>query len=302
MISRVTSLKTIYSRRCVHNVAAKGFHEDNVQLYDSARPEYPATTIRYIDSIIADANKRNNRSSSNIVELGSGTGKFTKSFLRNTNLSGSSLNTYVATDPSLPFLKKLESNLTGGNFHSWDLSAKPGAGSNIPSLSASVSAVLAAQCFHWMSDDHTLAEISRVCQPDSPFIMIWNYYDCNVDWLRRLEYDIVDPIYAAQEKKDGSKTPRYATQDWQNAFKTELAKQKFHLPVKFFKDSQTVVSSEAALIEKVLSTSVVNVLPDDEKDNVRKEISTLLRTHPDTRHANSYNVVYEITVAHVTTK
>lgn len=214
------------------------------------------------------------------------------------------MNKYTATDPSLPFLQRFEQNFSqsGHTASPWELSVKPGLGSSIPMLSSSVSCVLAAQCFHWMADDATLDEIARVSEPDTPFIMIWNYYDCSIDWLRRLEFDIVDPIYKAQEKKDGKRVPRFATHDWKLAFETNVAKQKFQLPVQIFRDSQTVVCSEAAIIERVLSTSVVHLLEDDKKKDVSMEISKLLRTHPETKDSTSYNLVYEVTVAHVCTK
>jgi len=293
--------------RLVHNVAAKGFHEENVQIYDKFRPQYPASTIGYIDSIICDSMKRNNHNSNNILELGAGTGKFTQSFLQHskvTSIEGKSTtnNNFTATDPSIPFLRQLEQNIAKETVSPWQVYSKPGTGSHIPMPSSSASGVLAAQCYHWMSNDETLQEIARVCQPGAPFIMIWNLYDCSIDWLRRLEYEIVDPIYKEQEKKDGKRTPRFITQEWKQSFESNVARQKFHLPVHIFKDTQTVVCTEAALLNRVLSTSVVHILDDERKKDVCNQISNLLRTHPETRNETSYKVVYEVTVAHVCTK
>lgn len=287
----------------MHNVALKGFHEENVQIYDNSRPQYPSTTIKYIDEIIASSNSKATNNGNNILELGSGTGKFTRSFLQHSkSLSATMDNNFTATDPSLPFLRQLEYNLPKEAVSPWQLHSKIGTGGNIPMSSSSVSCCLAAQCFHWMTGDATLEEVARVSRPGAPFIMVWNFYDCSIDWLRRLEYEIVDPIYKAQEKKDGKQTPRFITNEWKQSFESNLARQKFQLPVHIHKDSQTVVCTEAALIERVLSTSVVHLLDDEKKKDVSNAVSNLLRTHPDTKNLTTYNVVYVITIAHVNAK
>lgn len=118
---------------------------------------------------------------------------------------------YIATDPSVPFLKELKIALDDKisslqNHHRVKLDIKEGTGSQTPISDMenhSVDAVIAAQCFHWM-DSETLREIHRVLKPKAPFIMVWNYFDTKSPWMNEIENNIIDSVYKKIENEAGN--------------------------------------------------------------------------------------------------
>ncbi|CAN0404371.1 unnamed protein product, partial [Ectocarpus sp. 12 AP-2014] len=162
------------------------------------RPGYPARALRAIEAEI----RRSGLTGSGelLVDLGAGTGKFTREILPERSA-------HVLTVPTASFQCR------------WFVckAARPlillptGVGEAIPFPDSSVRALVAAQSFHWMSSAATLREVHRVLVPGGLFVLMWNTRDCTRPWVRALE-DIIDPFY-------GDDVPRQQGGQWRQSFR-----------------------------------------------------------------------------------
>lgn len=129
--------------------------------YDRGRPSYPAEAAAWLtgtDKIV--------------LELGAGTGKFTR-------LLADLGHGVYATDVDDDMLAVLREALP-------DVPTACAPAEKVPLPDHCVEAVVSAQAFHWFDFDVALAEISRVLQPGGVLGLIWNERDERIPWVRRL--------------------------------------------------------------------------------------------------------------------
>jgi len=270
----------------VHDIAQMGFANDNVDKYNRGRPGYDLTSLEMIDKLLQrswDLKDESRR----IVELGAGTGKFTKDFLA--NYPKYRFN-YMATEPSSAFRRSLLENLgTGDNFQ-----AVEGYGESVPVPSHSVSGVLIAQAFHWMANETTLRELHRILRPNTPVICVWNAQSRVNPWQAALEFDIISPHYPAD-------TPRQQDYRWRDVFcdpsQNSAARDLFQsagydalspnggggFRIGEHAFTRSITSSAQTIVDRALSVSVIACQPPDVQAAVERQVRELLRTHPDTR-------------------
>jgi SAM-dependent methyltransferase len=270
----------------VHEIAQSGFSDDNVDKYNRGRPGYDSQSLGMVNELLEgswDPNDPLRR----IVELGAGTGKFTRDFL--TKYPKYRCN-YLATEPSSAFRQSLVASLgTEDNFR-----AMEGYGESVDVPSHSVSGVLIAQAFHWMDNDQTLREMHRILKPNAPIICVWNAQSRSVPWQAVLEFNIISPHYPPD-------TPRQQDYKWREVFlnpeKNAAARElyqsagggeqrqgqgSFSIAERAF--TRSITSTAQTIVDRALSVSVVARLPAAEQAVVERQIRELLRTHPDTRH------------------
>jgi len=273
--------------RSVHQISKSGFNDATADAYEQARPSYPKGTVQYIKEVITN---KGLPSTLNVLELGAGTGKFTRSFFE-TSLVGEQqqdLN-YTATEPSDGFREVLAKSAPSGVSQ---IMAATGDAINVPS--GSQDAVIVAQAFHWMASEATLQEVRRVLKPGGAFIMVWNALDVNISWIHELEMDILTRRY------DDKATPRYITMDWERAFSTAAAKTSFS-PLTKWSNPINACSEVTAqfIVDRMLSVSVVAMRSKEEQEAMATEIFDLVRTHPETHHVEDgkYRMEYRSDVA-----
>jgi ubiquinone/menaquinone biosynthesis C-methylase UbiE len=149
----------------VHNIAQTGFGVAN-ELYDKARPSYQSSALSYIRNAIKKSTPLD------IVEIGSGTGIFTRALLAHPDWVGS-VGKIKAIEPSAGmrdvFSKSIRDNrvtVSEGTFSSTD------------AADGSSDLVVIAQAFHWCPDfDLACAEFARILKPDGVLAFIWNLED-----------------------------------------------------------------------------------------------------------------------------
>ncbi|CAM9422985.1 unnamed protein product [Ectocarpus sp. 13 AM-2016] len=261
--------------RWVHTEAADGFGGNNASLYENTRPGYPARALRAIEAEI----RRSGLTGSGelLVDLGAGTGKFTREILPFALSEGLSL---VAVEPVKAMRDQFEAAVPG-------VRVVGGVGEAIPFPDSSVRALVAAQSFHWMSSAATLREVHRVLVPGGLFVLMWNTRDCTRPWVRALE-DIIDPFY-------GNDVPRQQGGQWRQSFRdleqsrddTRPDNGQKHrsffgeLAEQHFKHSKLLTLEE--LEGGMRSISVIATRPERERADAFLRAQRVVETHPDTR-------------------
>lgn len=132
------------------------------------------------------------------VDLGAGTGKFTRLLLDRADL-------VVAVEPSEEMLAVLTARLPG-------VRAVAGSAEVIPLPEDSADVVTVAQAFHWFDRERACAEIARVLVPGGRLGLVWNGPDPDCAWDRAC-YDIAHPglrtATGEERVDDGTQVPGF---------------------------------------------------------------------------------------------
>lgn len=272
----------------VHNISANGFSISNVELYQKNRPTYKKDVIDKVDQIIYSSLSSFN--SIKLLEIGSGTGKFSQAFLEREESKKYGEYTYIATEPSDAFRLKLQSQIKDWNYKLAKVIVDEGTGEIIPIKdNNSISGVIIAQAFHWMSNIDTLKEINRVLLPKSPLILIWNSMNRKIDWINEIELQILDPYYITD---NNSIIPRQISNEWKKVFENNEGNKLFS-KLSYWKTSHIQMCTAEDIVNRIFSVSIIVVLDDKEKDIIKNKIYNILLNHPDTKNLKEYPLCYE---------
>lgn len=181
-----------------------------------------------------------------MLDLAAGTGKLTRLLVA----TGARV---VAVEP-----------LAAMRAHVADPELLEGTAEAIPLPDASVDAVTVGQAFHWFDRERALAEIARVLRPGGGLGLVWNERDKTVPWVAELEL-LFD---------EGVERPYDKDVDWLavlRAWGGPAGHETFgwdqHL-------------DEDGLIDRVLSTSYVAVLPDAHRARIAARIRAMVAGFP----------------------
>ena len=128
----------------VHPIATGGYGR-SADSYVRGRPDYPPAALDWLRSDLGLGPGQT------ALELGSGTGKFTRLLVE----TGADI---AAVEPVAAMLDELRRSLPA-------VTALQGTAQRIPAADASADAVICAQAFHWFASADSLAEIHRVLKP-----------------------------------------------------------------------------------------------------------------------------------------
>jgi SAM-dependent methyltransferase len=134
-------------------------------LYDRARPAYPAAALDWLLESFAAAPR--------VIDLGAGTGKLTR-LIRDRGLP------VTAVEPSPGMRAQLASSVPG-------VTVVEGSAESMPLASGSADVVLVAQAWHWVDPERAVPEVARVLAPGGRLGLLWNVRDDRADWVRRLD-------------------------------------------------------------------------------------------------------------------
>jgi ubiquinone/menaquinone biosynthesis C-methylase UbiE len=126
-------------------------------VYERARPEYPAEAVAWI---VKELDLRAGRT---VLDLGAGTGKLTRALVP----TGARV---IAVEPGEQMLAELRRVLP-------DVETRLGPAEAIPLADDSVDAVTVGQAFHWFRHDEAVPELHRVLRPAGAVALIWNSRD-----------------------------------------------------------------------------------------------------------------------------
>jgi SAM-dependent methyltransferase len=131
-------------------------------VYEKARPTYPPEAAAWLVPAFART----------AVDVGAGTGKFTRSLVE----LGLDV---IAVEPDPVMLRTLAAALPV-------VRTVEGSAERMPLPDASADVVTVAQAWHWVDPPRALPEIARVLRPGGTLGLVWNLRDVSVDWVGRL--------------------------------------------------------------------------------------------------------------------
>ena len=142
-------------------------------VYERARPEYPAEAVTWIvEELVLRAGRT-------VLDLGAGTGKLTRALVP----TGAHV---IAVEPGEHMLAELRRVLP-------DVEARLGGAEAIPLADDSVDAVTVGQAFHWFRHDEAVPELHRVLRPEGAVALIWNSRDQERPLQRELS-ELIEPF------------------------------------------------------------------------------------------------------------
>lgn len=207
-----------------------------------------------------------------MLDLGAGTGKFTKLLLA----TGADV---LAAEPVAAMRARLVADLP-------QVTTIEGTAESIPLPDSAVDAVVCAQSFHWFATREALNEIHRVIAPGGRLALVWNMRGESVPWVERLS-QLIAPY-------EGD-TPRFRTGRWRDVFPTpgfaEL--EETRLP------HGHTGPPDQVIIDRTLSISFIAALPDDERSRLAEHIRELIAAEPTLAGQLEVTVPY-VTLAYTT--
>ena len=241
-------------RRGVHSAAREGFGAGSA-LYARARPTYSMEALDHIVSLFP-------KTSPVVVDVGAGTGKFTKAFAAYCQLT--------AVEPVDEMRAKIQHD-----------KVLKGTAEALPLEDSSVDMIVCAQAFHWFANSESLKEFQRVLPKNGVLVLIWNTFDYSVPWLQQLE-DLRTPFYDAS-------IPRQQTMQWRKVFQ-----QNDWTPLTEWRGYYHQPASHDLVADRILSSSAVAKQDPSIQADVRSKVLDILQNSPLTRdHVDDLDLPYE---------
>ncbi|TDV72219.1 class I SAM-dependent methyltransferase [Pseudomonas sp. LP_7_YM] len=243
----------------IHKAAQLGF-STQAGAYSQGRPDYPDELGTWLQHTLGiDAQ-------SSVVDLGAGTGKFTRLL---TPLTAH----LTAVEPVEPMRQEFAKRFP-------DTPIVCGTAESLPLEDATADVLVCAQAFHWFANDAAVAEIHRVLKPGGRLGLIWNVRDESVDWVAQITR-IITPY-------EGD-TPRFHTGDWRLPFDGRYFAQPELTCLNYTHSGD----AETVIMNRFLSVSFIAALPQAEKAVVTKQLRDLIQTHPALRDRQTVEFPYQ---------
>jgi SAM-dependent methyltransferase len=242
----------------LHPIATSGFGQ-GAQTYARGRPGFPSESLLWLTTDLGL------RAGKSVLELGAGTGKFTKLLVQ----TGADV---VAAEPVAAMLTRLAADLPS-------VQTLRATAQSLPLADASVDSVICAQSFHWFATAAALAEIHRVMKPGGMLGLVWNVRDDSVPWVAALERIV--------NRHEGD-APRYHNGEWRTVFP---APGFGPLQEKSVPHSHSGPAGQV-IVDRVASVSFVAALPEAVRQALLDEVRALVASTPELAGSRSVSMPY----------
>ena len=246
----------------IHEKALIGFGRAS-DSYERGRPEYPLKALEFL------VQKFSLGPDSHIVDLGAGTGKWTKSLVE----TGAVI---TAVEPVKGMRNKFQALFPQVTLVNGSAEMMP-----LPSVSADV--VFVAQAFHWFQGPRALEEIHRVLKPQGHLVLLWNVRDESLDWMKQLNR-LMEP--------HRDQTPQYASMKWCDAFDGTSLFSRLELK-QFAHNYKGTVNN---VLDRFESVSFISSLPEGKRIQFLTQVKDFLETHPQTKEQKQIEMPYRTDV------
>lgn len=266
----------------VINVAAKdGWSAPFVSdIYEKTRPNYNMDSVEFLLEKIGAFQPHSASEPFRIVELGAGTGKFTRAVLRVFEKRAVKNVKIISTEPIKEMCEKFKEMVPNV-----EILQRPAHNLGLPNSSAD--AVLAAQCFHWFgSNMKSINEIHRVLKPKGILGVIWNLPDRSVSWIKAIE-GMLDEKYQEINILHPDHKDTYLQLKTHGGFGTQNGDNSYRFSME---------SSVKGVIERYKAVSVVSAAETSEREAMLSKIEKEMKTNPDVKDPEkcSYDFVIKI--------
>jgi SAM-dependent methyltransferase len=244
------------------HAAVAGFDRD-AAAYERGRPGYPPEAIEHLQAEFDIG------PGTRIVELGAGTGKFTRALAA----TGATVIPVEPTRAMRLLLHRLDPTTP----------VLAGMAEHLPLQAGVADVVVAAQAFHWFATRAAVDEIVRVLRPGGGLGLVWNTRDETVPWRARLGA-------LMNEHRHG--IPRYTGGRWKAVFegRSDLS------PIRRRTFPHRQRADVDALVDRVLSVSFNAVRPSEDREELARSVRNLLATDPATRGRRRLELAYRTDV------
>ncbi|GAA5850330.1 hypothetical protein JCM8547_001834 [Rhodosporidiobolus lusitaniae] len=243
-------------------------------LYDRARPSYPTEATSLILSRLPP--------SAVVVELGAGTGLFTRGLLAASSElpEEKRIKTLTAVEPSEGMREGFEKALVekglreggkeGGRVGGTEVTVVDGTFEKVPVEEGSVDMVVIAQAFHWTGHDGSAAvkEIARVLKPGGIWAKIWNLEDRDTKWVAELR-----DVYEEFEND----TPQYRHGYWKSIWSLPYFPTLFSSPEEHHVFQRSLPSTANGVVDRVFSKSYITALSEEQRKEVERKCREIVK-------------------------
>ncbi|KAF9053225.1 S-adenosyl-L-methionine-dependent methyltransferase [Panaeolus papilionaceus] len=242
----------------VHTIAQTGFGTGTNDLYDRARPSYQTFAL----DAIFDSLK--NKQNLNVLEIGAGTGIFTRALLAHPRWN-SAIASLRAIEPSGGMREVFNRTV---NDPQGRISIHDGTFQDTGVEEGWADVVLIAQAYHWCPDyEAASVEFGRVLKENGTVGFIWNLEDRDgAPWVAQLR-DTIE----VHEKG----TPQFRHMYWRATFSTPSYQSLFCPPVESTW-TYTLHGTKESVVDRASSKSYIAVLEKEEKEKVQERIRQII--------------------------
>lgn len=226
-----------------HDIAQSGYQRQS-GAYARGRPGYPLASIEWIAARLQPG-------VGPIADVGAGTGALS-------TLLAEHVEAVIAIEPVKAMINRCEARLPR-------VQATAG---QLPLRDHSLSGITAGTAFHWFASNDVLDEFHRCLAGDASLILVWNDRDDQIPWVAE-HNALVDP-YAKE-------TPRFATMDWRKTIDAHpgfSAREYAEFP-------NPTPMTRHALVDRIVSTSFIAALPEQELRRVCEQAAVLAESLPE---------------------
>lgn len=241
-----------------HDHGTSGFADG--ERYQSARPGYPHDAVTFLVESLGIEDDLH------VLDLGAGTGIFTGQLVPYcANIT--------AVEPTSGMRKVLGERLPTVNV----LNGRDVA---IPLQDSSVDCVVVAQAFHWFDAPLAMEEIHRVLVEGGRLGVLWNERDESIPWVAELGHAMRWPTHQPYEVGQDF-TPVLASGPFVN-----IERRKFN---------HRQLLDHEGLFQRVLTTSYIAVMDDEERRTVMSDVKRVVDPLPEVIELPYVTDVYRAT-------